>query len=123
MPVRPANYRIEKWEAKLSGDALSVVAGKLKPMMLQQITLRFPEIVEVENAVNEVLAEAGTSVILNGSYQSFGRELYRMRRTFSGTQLENTAQVALTKWVARGLDSDTLERIRNTVFALAAPTP
>jgi len=33
------------------------------------------------------------------------------------------AKFNLNKWVARGLDQDTLEKIRNTVFALAAPTP
>jgi hypothetical protein len=31
--------------------------------------------------------------------------------------------IILNKWVGKGLDRDILESIRNTVFALAAPTP
>jgi hypothetical protein len=69
------------------------------------------------------LAEAATPTILNPSYINFGREVLKLAGKFSGGQLLNAVDVVLTKWVGRGLDRDTLEKIRNTVFALAAPAP
>jgi len=123
MAVRPANRRIDKWDAFLSGDVLSKTVGEYKPKMREQIAEIFPKLEEIENAVKLVLAEAGTQTILNPSYINFGREVWKCTNKFSGGQLINAVNILLNKWVARGLDQDTLEKIRNTVFALAAPTP
>ncbi|MEO0075106.1 MAG: hypothetical protein ABIK31_03230, partial [candidate division WOR-3 bacterium] len=73
--------------------------------------------------VKLILAEAGIATILNPSYLNFGREVFKLAAKFSGGQLINAVDVVLNKWVARGLDRDILERIRNTVFALVGPTP
>lgn len=123
MPVRPAQKRIDKWTAKMQGEAISVVAMRQKEYMLQQVIVRFPEIVDVENATQLILAEAATSVLMNPSYLNFGRECYSLRRKFSGGQLLNRVNVSMNKWVARGLDMDILEKIRATVFTLAPPAP
>ena len=123
MAVRPANRRINKWDNFLSGDVLSEAVGKYKSKMHEQIAEIFPKLEEIENAVKLVLAEAGTSTILNPAYINFGREVWKLSNKFSGGQLINAVNILLNKWVARGLDQDTLEKIRNTVFALAAPTP
>ncbi|MCX8014807.1 MAG: hypothetical protein N2748_02195 [candidate division WOR-3 bacterium] len=122
MAVRPANRRIDKWDAFLSGDVLSKAVGEYKPKMLEQITSIFPELETVENEVKLILAEAGTATILNPSYINFGREVWKLAKRFTGSQLLNAVNVLLNKWVARGLDQDILEKIRNTVFALAAPS-
>ncbi|MEO0076841.1 MAG: hypothetical protein ABIK19_04180 [candidate division WOR-3 bacterium] len=123
MAVRPANRRIDKWDAFLSGDVLSKAVGEYKPKMHEQIAAIFPQLEAVENEVKLVLAEAGTSTILNPAYLNFGREVWKMANRFSGTQLLNAVNILMNKWVGRGLDQDILEKIRNTVFALAAPTP
>jgi len=123
MGVRPANRRIDKWDAFLSGDVLSKTVGEYKPKMREQITNSFPQLEAVENEVKLILAEAGTSTILNPAYINFGREVWRNANKFSGGQLLNAVNVLLNKWVARGLDQDILEKIRNTVFSIAPPAP
>lgn len=123
MAVRPANRRIDKWDAFLSGDVLSEAVGKYKPKMHEQIATIFPQLETVENEVKLILAEAATPTILNPAYINFGREVWKNAIRFSGGQLLNTVDVLLNKWVGRGLDRDILEKIRNTVFALAAPAP
>ena len=123
MAVRPANRRIDKWEAFLSGDVLSKTVGEYKPKMLEQVTAIFPQLETVENEVKLVLAEAGTSTIQNPFYLNFGREVWRATNKFSGAQLLNTVDITVNKWVGRGLDRDTLEKIRNTIFTIAAPAP
>ena len=123
MGVRPAELRLAKWDAKMSGDALSPVTTLLKPMMKDQLTIRFAEAVAVENAVQGILAEGGSQTIQNGYYQSFGRQAWKAVRRFAGAQLLNEVDIHVNKWVGYGLDRDTLEKIRGEVFSLAPPAP
>lgn len=121
MGVRPAQNRIDKWTAKMAGEALSVVTGRQLTKMTDQVADVFPKLEELENEIKLVLAEAGTQTILNPAYLNFGRQTYRACKRFSGGQLINTVNIYLNRWVAEGLDQDTLEKIRDIVFALAAP--
>ena len=123
MGVRPASRRLEKWDAMLSGDVLSTRVAGYKGKMREQLAAIFPMQEEVENQVKLILAEAGTSTIMNSFYINFGREVYKLKLRFSGGQLLNAVNVVMNKWVARGLDQDILEKIRNTVFTIAPPAP
>ena len=121
MAVRPAIRRLEKWDAKFSGDVLSERLKNYKSKMLEQLSAIFPVQETLENEVKLILSEAGLQSYLNPSYLNFAREVYKLARRFSGRQLISTVDVILNKWAARGLERDILERIRNTVFALTAP--
>ena len=123
MGVRPASRRLDKWDAMFSGDVVSTKLAGYKEKMKEQLSTIFPQQEALENEVKLILAEAGTQTILNPSYINFGREVLKLANKFQGGQLINAVNIVLNKWVARGLDQDTLEKIRNTVFALAAPTP
>lgn len=123
MGVRPASRRLDKWEAMFSGDVVSTKLAGYKEKMKEQLSTIFPKQEALENEVKLILAEAGTQTILNPSYINFGREVLKLAEKFTGGQLINAVNIVLNKWVARGLDQDTLEKIRNTVFALAAPAP
>ncbi len=123
MAVRPASRRLEKWDAMFSGDVLSQKLANYKDKMKEQLATIFPEQETLENEVKLILYEAGTPTLLNPSYLNFAREVYRYAKRFSGPQLLKEVDVLVNKWHARTLDKDILERIRNTVFALAAPAP
>lgn len=123
MAVRPASLRIAKWTAKMAGEALSVVTGKQLASMTDQITSEFPNLEKLENEVKLILDDAAVSTIQNPSYLNFGRQVYRAVKKFGGGQLIATVDIILNRWVGEGLDRDILERVRNTVFALAAPAP
>lgn len=123
MGVRPASRRLEKWDNNYAGDVLSERMKNYKDKMREQLSNIFPLQETLENEVKTILAEAGTSTILNPAYLNFGREVLKLCQKFSGGQLINAVDVVLNKWVARALDRDILERIRNTVFALVGPSP
>ncbi len=123
MGVRPASRRLEKWDNNFSGDVLSERMKNYKDKMREQLSNIFPLQETLENEVKTILAEAGTSTVLNPAYLNFGREVLKLCQKFSGGQLINAVDVVLNKWVARALDRDILERIRNTVFALVGPSP
>jgi len=123
MGVRPASRRLDKWDAMLSGDVLSTKVAGYKDKMREQLSAIFPMQEEVENQVKLILAEAATPTIMNPFYINFGREVYKLKLRFSGGQLLNAVDIVMNKWVGRGLDRDTLEKVRNTVFTIAPPAP
>ena len=123
MAVRNALRRLQKWDIKLAGDVLSEQVANLKPMMKSQIEVEFPALVEVENEVKVILGDVGISSSLNPPYLNFARETYRLSKKLLGKQLLREVDAMMAKWITRGFDRDILERIRNTVFSLTAPTP
>ena len=123
MAVRNALRRLQKWDIKLAGDVLSEQVANLKPMMKSQIEVEFPALVEVENEVKVILGDVGISSSLNPPYLNFARETYRLSKKLLGKQLLREVDAMMAKWITRGFDRDILERIRNTVFTLTAPTP
>jgi hypothetical protein len=78
---------------------------------------------KIELITKLILAEAATSTITSMWYVAFAREVAKARTMFSGGQLLGAVNVLLNKYVAQGLDQDILEKIRNTCFTLAPPTP
>jgi hypothetical protein len=59
--------------------------------------------------------------ILYPFYLNFAREIYSRRMRFSGSSLAREVEVLLEKWVARTLDRQVLERIRDETFAVPEP--
>ena len=123
MAVRNAYRRIQKWEANLSGESLSEKVGRLKESMKSQIEEMFPALVSMEDSVKTVLDEEGLSTTQYPFYLNFGRQCFKMSREFSGGTLINRVNIALQRWVSDGYTQAILERIRDVVFALAAPGP
>jgi hypothetical protein len=123
MAVRNAYRRIQKWEASLDGDALSVKVGRLKDMMKSQIEEMFPALVNMEDRVKTVLDEEGISTTQYPFYLNFGRQCFKLVREFAGGTLINRANIVLQRWVADGFTQAILERIRDVVFTLVAPGP
>lgn len=123
MAVRNAYRRIQKWEANMDGEALSVKVGRLKPSMKSQIEEMFPALVSMEDSVKTVLDEEGLSTTQYPFYLNFGRQCFKLSREFSGGTLINRVNIALQRWVSDGYTQAILERIRDVVFALAAPGP
>ncbi len=123
MAVRNAYRRIQKWEANLTGEALSEKVGRLKDMMKSQVEEMFPALVDMENGVKTVLDEEGVSTTQYPFYINFGRQCFKLAREFAGGTLINRVNIALQRWVADGFTQAILERIRDVVFTLAAPGP
>lgn len=121
---KSANDRLIKWKSRYAGDSQPLcVTAPLKDNIEARLSQIFSDHVDVEDAVKSILAEAGTPVIYNGFYHGFGKQVWSAMGKFAGAQLLNEVDVLLNSWVAKGMDRDILERIRNTVFAIGAPPP
>jgi len=121
--VRTALRRIQKWDKKLAGDVLSKRVRELKPMMFSQIEAEFPNLEKVETKVKTVIGNYAIPTWQNPAYLNFSREIYKLAKQFCGRQLRLMADVVMIKWLTLGLQQDILERIRDTIFTLTAPTP
>lgn len=123
MAVRPATYRIEKWDKKMSGDLISANALAYKDTMKQQVSIQFPLLEELENAVKVILGDEGVDVYQNVWYINAGREMWRKHNKFAGNQLIYECNIILQKYVSDGFVQAILERIRDVVITLPAPGP
>lgn len=123
MPVVSADHRIAMWEAKVAGEAQSVVMGRVKAIAFAEVQARFPELVDLENGIKDVLEEASLPTIMFPPYLSAGRQMYRLKRKFGGSTLLKEVDNVINNWITRGLDEDILEKIRNSIFTLDAPAP
>lgn len=117
--------RWTKWVERYSGDSKpACISEALKTEIKDRLYVIFDDQVKVEEKVKITLAEAGVPTLHNPFYHGFAKQVRSlMLRGISGGQLINEVDVLLNVWVARGLDRDILERVRNTVFALPGPTP
>jgi len=117
-----AQYRIQKWEAKVKPARLLADLTVLVPTMVANFSAITPAIVAMETSVKQSLDAAGVPTIEYPFYLCYGREIWSLQnREFSGESLAIIAACKLAKWVARGLNSTVLIGLRNDVFSVPAP--
>jgi len=95
-----------------------------KPDMLVQETAIFQEEQDIEAHVRGILSGETASTIQYPFYQAFAREVWKCHRHYGGGGVV-VDEVALLvyKWKTRGLTEATLNKIRDEVFGIPAPTP
>jgi hypothetical protein len=109
--VRPQVYRIKKYEGKVVGDVVKARFDALRDTMTEQQSVRFSDLVNLEQTVKGIVEPQGVPTILIPHYLNFGRELYSLTSRFSGTTLDNEAMLVFQKWKARGLTVAILKSI------------
>ena len=124
MQYKTANERINKWVNKFSGERQSELSLLSKDTARVAIKSAFNTQCTDESKIKTILADAGYSRILNPAYLNYGREIRGLfNQQIMGIQLIKAANVILNKYIARGLEQDTLLKIRNTVYSIGAPAP
>lgn len=113
--------RFAKWENNTKGDQIPKKTEGLLPSMKAQFKYWTGRATLVEAMSKLLLGENAGSSIWNPFYISFAKKVDSLRHKFDGGQLIGAVDAELNKWVARGLDRDILERIRNSVFTLSGP--
>lgn len=122
MQVRSGYERMTKYAAKFAEPLQGVLALKSKATATLTFNRATRRMVPIEHATKLILGEAGVSKIQNPFYINFSRKVLGLKlQGIMGDQLIYMVDVELNLSVGRGLDRDILERIRNTVFAIAAP--
>lgn len=112
MGVRPAGYRRKKYEAKIDGVIIGQRFTAQKENMVDQTDERFAELVKIEDDVKSILESNAVPTIQIPFYLNYARELYRLKKAFTGGTLTAEAEVLQNKWIARGLDLSMLNGIK-----------
>jgi len=121
--VKSSERRKRKYEDKIDADVLKTQTEKLKPSMVKHETEYFREITNIEEIIKKIVEAEGATPLQVRDYLNYGREIFRLSTKFSKQTLNAEAQLRLNKWADRGLDSNLLVKIANTMGADPSPTP
>jgi hypothetical protein len=121
--------RYEKYRTKFSGERIPAVVGTKEATpnttQIPLVLAKMRDVVHVqqqlETMVKAILADAACYSYQNPFYIGYARACKKLCQSLSGGTLKKEADALLEKWVGRGLDIDTLEKIRNGVLTLSSP--
>jgi hypothetical protein len=116
-----APKRIEKWRVKTQPERVCATLKDMRNSMERNTEAAQVLLVEIETRAKQVLNSANVPTILYPYYLNFAREIFSRMIRFSGSSLVREVNVLLEKWVARTLDQQVLERIRDEAFAVPEP--
>jgi len=109
--VRPAAYRIRKYEAKFDPTVVSARFTAIKDVAVEQFQVHAADLEGMENLVKNTIQDKISNPLDVPQYLDFARELYRLTKTHSGKVLASEVAIAKAKWTARGLNPEILDLI------------
>ena len=78
----------------------------------------------VRMQVKQICCGCGVATFMLPAYYCFAFEVDRVKEMdLGGDEAAIEADMAMSKWLARGLEQRVLEAIRSQVFNIEAPTP
>ena len=102
--VRDAARRKKKYEAGVDGEAIGRKIGRLKPGMVEQESLYFAEIAEVERKAKAFCEQLGIASWEVAMYLIVARQCYSLAKRFTQATRDQEAQRLVNLWAARGLN-------------------
>ncbi len=115
--------RVERWRVKTDPEEVCKRLKLLRASMDRRQEAQQLLLVEIEARAKQVLNSANLPTLLYPFYLNFAREVYSRRLRFSGPSLIREVNVLLEKWVARSLEREILERIREEALSIPEPQP
>lgn len=109
--VKDAESRKRKYEAKVDPVTLAKQTEALKPGMVSAEAQYFSNIAGLEYGVKRLVEATGATPLTVRDYLNFAREMYGLKQKFSGSTLQQEAQIRVDKWAARGLSGPLLVSI------------
>lgn len=109
--VRPAAYRIRKYEVKFDPTVVSARFTAVKDLAVEQFQVHAADLEGMENLVKNTIQDKISNPLDVPQYLDFARELYRLTKTHSGKVLASEVAIAKAKWTARGLNPEILDLI------------
>lgn len=113
--VRPANYRVSKYDAKMVGDVVKNRIDAQRDSMVAQVGTQFPIYVAAEEATKALLNGWGVSVTLIASYLAFARRCVKICATHGADIALEELCIEHDKWETRGLTSWYMQEIAQAV--------
>jgi len=120
--VKNTELRIRMFDKKVVHTAVRARFDALKPLMVEQETAIFTDLVSLEETVKPICQDAGIETYMIPFYLSYGRALWGKKQNFSGATLNIEVQIIYEKWKARGLNPTVLQNIASAL-GLTIPSP
>lgn len=123
--AKSSEMRIAKYNAKTSNtDRLSPVLTSVLPDMQANAAQKTMEIVDFEQRTRGVCeGEALVTPYAVGQYLNYSRAIYRLRnKEIEGAPLVDAVAILTAKFKSEGLTEAILDKIRNEVWTIPAPT-
>jgi len=111
--VRRAELRREKYETSMDAEAIGQAFQAVKPIAVEQESIYFSQIADVEAKAKGILEAAGVTPFLIAQYLIVARKCYSLAKRFTGVTLREEAERVLDHWESRGLDRALLSKICN----------
>ena len=116
MLAKDPQKRVDRWVRQYEKKTKGRRKRKANPETVRQLKKEFTTQTQMEYEIKKILGEAGSSTILNVSYQNYGREIFAKARRYRGEELSKLIEVITQKWVGRTLDKTILDKIRDYVL-------
>lgn len=121
-PDDPVEERIRRtvarWEAKCTPERTTAILTDKARLMHERYVAQAKVMALIDHRVGEVTDAAGIPRMMRIWYKSFGREVFRIRRTIPSSCREIEYDVIRHKWTARGLDPILLTKVKVGVVEL-----
>jgi len=109
--VREEKYRIKKWDKKLDPGIIKTIWENIKDISLEITQKGLTQETKVDLLVKDVLKDFNVPGMYHSYYIIFGRQLANILKRFSGTTLQNYANVLASYWYWQGLEENVLKAI------------
>jgi hypothetical protein len=109
--VREERYRIKKWDKVLDPQIIGKIWENIKDVSLEITQKGLIEETQVDLLVKDVLKDFNVPSLHHGYYIIFGRQLANIVKRFSGTTLQNYANLIASYWYWQGLNEQVLKAI------------
>ena len=124
MPRKGAVKRVAMYKAKLQPERVKQDLEARRQEMIDAQELAISDLATMEDRVRGVLADQPVLVMDYLKYHNFSREVFRVQKNLGGGYaLRLEVALLVAKYVARKCQESVLVKIRNDVFAIAAPPP
>lgn len=121
--VRSAQQRSAMFDAKWNDEAYVAICAAVEAVAKAGYEGFANVWVAKRDETLGVLAAAGVSRLVVGSYLAYSAELYKLTLWASGELAAVAADEIETKWTSRGLAAAVLADIKYDVWSIADPIP
>jgi hypothetical protein len=109
--VREEKYRIAKWDKKLDPGIIKTIWENIKDVVKEITESGLIKETQTDLIVKDVLKDFNVPSLHHGYYIIFGRQLANIVKRFSGTTLQNYANLIASYWYWQGLNEQVLKAI------------
>ncbi len=118
--VRNAYQRINKYIAKLEPEINKKRYDALKEQMIENVIPKYQELTSLDTKIKAILDSHPDTIPTQYLYYfSYVKEIWRLTNKYSGIMLYKLVAITESKWEAKGLNKEIMEKLRIDLFSIS----